>query len=424
MWYRNLVVFACAALIAAGCSSSPDVEDDEAPIEEIGEVEEAEAPRSQLVEKAYEDAAVWLPADAIGIYIQSTEPFWDQIGELALPVANPDAEAGSLGTLEGLREDLGEFTRTYFGFDTWALDTVAVAIHGGGGVGVAFGDIEETPDLPSVDIGGETVYVMDLMKFLEDDLLTSDLKELAGDDFDADDYTKLYLMPVDKPRTGFVGALDKQHLEDLLDNPDERLSESALDDDFRDYFARTEGAEVALVASLEAAEKALADLDDELADEIDDLLFEWLAFSYGDALTVTLTADQQTLEGVEAKVGEVIYEMQELIAEYSPEFVGSLYGDLALSYIEHKEASISSQLEPTWLGDKTLRYELALSGGHFTRAWAVSSLSMFFTVPLLWMSFDSFLDGFDDLDDMEPLDEYDVEYKDLDTEPTTDHVAN
>lgn len=387
MWYRTLIASALSILLAVGCSSSPDVEDD-VPRAEKPHADEVDEPRATYVAEAYEDAARWLPADALGVFVQAGEPFWDQFGELLLPMANPDAEPGDAGTLEGLQDDLAEFSRQFFGFDTWQVDSVAVAIHAEGGVGVAFGDVEHSLDLPTVDVGDQTAYVIDLTTFMEDDLIASDLQDLEDQGLDTDRFSRLYLLPIDEPRNGFVGALDIAELEAAI-AADERdtLAGSDAGDTYGEFFAGTEGAEVAIVGSLEKIDEALNALDDASEIEVADDFVDWTAFSYGDALTLTMTGDEQTLRDVESTSREILQDVGEMVDEYAPELAGNFGGDLALAYVNHKRESIFAQAEPQWLDDQTLRYELALSGGHLSRAWGASSIVAFFSVPLVVMGF-------------------------------------
>lgn len=393
MWYRTLIVSALSILLAAGCSSSPDV-DDEGPVTETPQAEESDEPPATYVVEAYEDAAPWLPADSIGVFVQAGEPFWDQVGELLLPMANPEAEPGDIGTREGLKADLAEFTHHFFGFDTLQIDSVAVAIHGEGGVGVAFGDVDHSLDLPTVDVADTPAYVVDLTAFMEDDFIASDLQQLEDQGLDTDRFSKLYLLPIDEPRTGFVGALDVTELEAIVTADDaDTLAESDAGAVYDEFFARTEGAEMAIVGSLTKTAEAIAALDGDTWDSDGDYL-EWLAFSYGDALAFTMTGDEYILTDIESSTGEFLDEVGEMIDEFTPMLAGSLGGDLAFAYVEHKAESIFAQTEPQWLDDETLHYELALSGGHLSRAWGASSIVAFFTVPMVVMGFQS---GFEEV---------------------------
>ena len=423
MWYRSWIPFAFAALIAAGCSSSPDVEDD-VPREGAAAEVRADEPRAQYVSKAYEDAARWLPAETVAVYVQSTEPFWDMIGDLVLPMANPDAEPGSAGTVEGLRRDMSEFSRQYFGFDTWQVDTVVMAVHDSGGLGVAFGDFDTSLDLPTTEIDGKTVYIVDLAHFLEDDLFASELQQFEDQGVDSEFFSSIYLLPIDKPRSGFVGALDPAELESILaaDETD-TLAASKAGERYAQFFDRTKGAQLAVVGSLHKADRALSALEGHQENLLDDDFVDWVAFSFGDALKLTVTGDRHTLEDLELRADDLLFQLRDLTDEYAPMLAGSVYGDMALAYVQHTVESIAAQIVPRWLSEETLRFDVALSGGSTSRIWGAYSVAIVLAIPLVARAFDSgfdsIFDDFDDLDDFDAYDDFDdtYEYEVLRTAP-------
>lgn len=413
MWYRNVVVVAMSSLLLAGCSSSPDLED----VEPVGEAPaptsnppeaDSDAPRADYVADAYDDAAQWLPADSLMVGVQADEILWDLLGDLALPMADPDAEPGEVGTLEGLQRDAAELSRQHFGFDIWQVDATVVSIHDQGGLAVMLGDVGQPADVPTVEVAGNTVYVVDLSGYLEDDLMSPGVDDLEDLGVDFDEASEVYLLPIDEPRSGLVATLDVDEMESIIEAGDEdTLAGADIGTTFEERFEQTAGAEFAGVVAIEEAAHRLEEAEEiEEIEEIEEEfgLPEWLTFSFGDALNLSATGQREVLAKIEDATTDIVDEVDEWADDLESEVDESPAGEMALAYVRHVVESISAQSEPNWRADNRLEYEVKLSGGLFSRAFGAGIVSAYFTVPLFLLAMPDtdakFTDAEDEIEDI------------------------
>ena len=214
-------------LIVSGCSSSPDVEEDEMPVEGAEEASvatpEADEPGIDMttpvideagtLSDAYGDAQRWLPADTWYLTVAAGDPAWEEMTQL--PFEAEGVEPGEPGTLEAIRDDVSYAMVEVLGFDP-IYATESVSAVGEQGISlVIFGDYPEPTHLEAHDVGGGHVAYrvdVDALEF-GDEMVEMEVDEdMPGF---AEDSDELFVMRVDRPRPAMIMSDRLSILEDL-----------------------------------------------------------------------------------------------------------------------------------------------------------------------------------------------------------------
>lgn len=345
MPYRFAVLFVVVVALMAGtvtlasCSSSGDVKPDE---------EHVEALEGPDVTDAYQLGKEWLPGDAMVVVSASGESIWEMLGEDLLPMSNPEADPGELGTVEGVREDLKNIVAGELGFDPTEADKVVAAASLERTVVVLFGDIDE-PDGSAVDtIAGTDVYE------LGHPMPAVQMGPGQG----------ATAAMIEEPRRGVVISSEPAFVGQLLEarnggDDAENLAGAAMGDEYARLFEEVEGSRIAVagapgpVAGLAADQMPLPDS----------------AVAGG-----STTAMKATIEGSD----ETLYQISELVEQslqVAHDEFDAVYDDaqpgtvdrLAAIYTRHLMAALDDQLQSS-PEDGQLRFDVQLSGSPTTFA--------------------------------------------------------
>lgn len=326
-----------ASLGSVSCSSTPETEDDETA---------TEAPDEPDVVEMYGDAARWLPADSIAVAAGGGQTIFEALGDRLLPTALPEATAGELGTVRGLRDDIELVLRDEFDFAWTRTDTVAVGVTLDGGGAVLFGEFDEPQRTADAEIADYPVWNLD--SAVPDGELPVDVG--------------LYATLVDEPRPALVLGTDLFRLEQVVDDSSGSLAMSETGEDFEAMFDEVRGAYTAV--AVEAGDLTALAGDDIPAPDAAVVGYR------PDELRATLRGSHDELEQIEAMAAEFLSEARDEIEREYEESAPGTGERLTLVYARHLAAALDGQLHPE-LDDRHLRYQLELTEAQHDPSTAV-----------------------------------------------------
>ncbi len=323
--YRWLVCVVSLVLLVFGCATEPE-QPQPAP-------DDRWQPRLDTAE-LYDIGGAAVPEDTDAVLAVTWPKLWDALGASLLPLANPDAEPGEVGTVKGLRDELSEMWRSEYGFDSGKLEGGLYTMDQGGiSGGVLVGEL-------SIPDGAEVVEAGDheVMK----------LSAGAAGMFNA----RGYAAPLDAAEPAFVFADDEDQIEAMLDAA-EANGHTPADTEITELMETTDGGGVAA-----AARSEFVDFVPELGV---DAMPDRGVISMGDELRMTLFGDDEQLERVAELLDGVFESAREQIEENYRDsddpFMGALY-----TYGFHGMEGLVAQLDPEF-DDGRLQYEANAEGG-------------------------------------------------------------
>ena len=364
------VLLVCIAGFTTSCSSTPETDETSQVAEQPGG---DEAMPFDVVD-AYRAAAGWIPQES-SLVISGTSPAsWYFLDEVALPTANPDAEPGAPGTLEGLESDIETLFVDHIGFDPTIAEAVVIGTSLNDVTAVLFGEFGDVQGQSEVKVNGRRAYEFSLYE---------------GEFNDIDEFQHIYAMPIDDPRPGLVITMGIEKLE--------RLESARQDDDGGMTLASGQRGELfdRLIADASGSRLAVASPIGEwsalVENELQFPLPQAFVLNYGDHQAgLTLEGDDKELAVIEGRVEQWLAELQETMQDHYDERDGELVEELTAIYGYHGLESMIGQLQPEH-GDGRIRYEMALTDMNWG---AFSVMSMFI--------FASLFDAIDPLREFSP----------------------
>lgn len=315
----SLIVTGLAVMVAAGCASTPEVEQRF----QAGQMDAA---------TTWEAASPWLPADAPAVGTMAGDATFDEAVKAMLPTARPDGQPGATGTVEGLEADLRDEYREMIGFDPTSTHATAWAVTADEQfTAVFFGDYEEPTGLENVDVDGRKAFELPVAG-LSTELSLDEIAETA------------YLMPIDEPRGGMVVTTDR----DMLAQQD-----GLVDEDYDRLFGELSGATFALGAQAGAWGEHLE------SEQLAGSGVESVLMHYGDTdFGLLAEGDGDELARLDDQVGEVLQEWNDALTQILVDDESHPVIDLVLTYGHHGLTSILGQLDDSVAGDR-VDYEVA-----------------------------------------------------------------
>ena len=333
MQYKYPTTIALLALlaIATACSSGPD---------EVAD-EQASTPPPQLdAAQAFEASAQWLPSDSDVVISLSGPSMWEALGYGLLPTTNPHAEPGTLGTIEGLRTDLGAVLDQYFGFDFGKSHSLVAAMDIDGNLVslVLLGEFDDPTTATPVELGPKTAYELDINAALGQEMTPAN---------------KLYALPIDEPRRGLVLSVGPEELASLTDGAGlDAVSDQST---FARLFDDAYGSTLAVAITAEHMQHMAADFA-----AMGMPVPSAAMVSYGDDLRATIEGESVALERIATMAMDYLEHFRTETADRYHAEEYSYLERLEVIYLYHSITALSDQLLPELEGN-SLRYEVELT---------------------------------------------------------------
>ena len=308
-----------------------------------GAVAGADDPRA---EEIFEVAAQWMPEEATMVVATTIDWRFDDLRQVVVPWLNPDAEPGSLGSIEGLSTDLKSVIKEHVGVDITAIDAAAVSFDDDFLSAVLIGDIELPEDLTEVEVNDKRAY----------ELVETSPVGPMGTELVPEIY---YGFPVQDPKPMLVVTTDLDGLAriDAARDAEEDAS-LATSESGRALSALFEEAAGASMIAATTSEGAASE-EETLAADIG---IEAAVLRIADGVGVTIIDDDpETLDTIAAQVEQGMSMMRgELEYTVQHEDFFDLTERMGVLYAYHNLEALVAQLEPR-RDETSISYEVRLA---------------------------------------------------------------
>lgn len=330
--------FLCLLLI--GCESAPDESETEP------EPTDRWQPQMDTAE-VYDVLGVAIPDDVNTVTVVTWPVLWDALGNSLLPLANPDAAPGEVGTVDGVRDEIATLWQQRYGFDAAQIEGAVVAMDDDLRGAVLLAELQPPDDAETVEIGDHQGFRVSAT--------LGNIIPASG-----------YVAPIEAQQPAFAYAEDVDELRRMLDAaalydapPEER--------ELTQMMQLTEGARVASATTTNLVER-LPYVDVENVPERG-------VVSLGNELRMTAFGDDDALEATSKDVEKLFDQLMEKMSDAydSAHNDGPGVGMLHV-YGYHGLAGIAAQLDPQF-GDGRLDYTVHVDGGLLSVVLSLSAIA-------------------------------------------------
>ncbi len=290
--------------------------------------------------EAYELASPWLSDDTAAVVsIARGDVGAPLIEDVLGPLMMADDGAAGLGTLSALRTDIHALFEDHQ-VVPGSVDALVIGASEQGGSAVVFGDIEVPQAVPTVDVGGQSVYQVPL-----DGLpLPPQVGGMLG---------TLYAMPIVDPRPGLLIATNPEELEGVGTTGAQHASTGERFPEISSLLQDTGDAWLVAAAMLDQV-----DFDVPEQEPVPDSV----ALSIERGVRLSMSGDDSTLEGITGYMEMAVTGFRGAAREQYERDDLPLMQQLASIYSYHYAEALAEQLEPR-SADGQLHYQFEAKEG-------------------------------------------------------------
>jgi len=147
-----VVIIACCVALS-GCSTSPDEPEPDHRDDWLA----PEIDTAQL----YDRAGAAIPEETLLVGAATGPGIWELLDASLLPIAAPQANPGERGTVEGVRNELSETARAYYGFDPADIEGALVLVDEQRWIGaVLLADFSPPDEAQHLEVDGHDAWEM------------------------------------------------------------------------------------------------------------------------------------------------------------------------------------------------------------------------------------------------------------------------